>query len=48
MLDVFMVLILLALVGGGFLVVRRLLTTRQPMYPTMEVPWQNPYGPKDD
>ncbi len=48
MLDVFMVLILLALVGGGFLVVRRLFTARQTMYPPMEMPWQGPYSPKDD
>lgn len=48
MTDVFTILILLMLASGGFLVLRRLMIARQPMYPPMEIPWQSPYGPKDD
>src|SRR5437868_2967867 len=48
MIDVFTGLLLLALIGGGFLIFRRLLDRRDTMNPPMEMPWQQEYGPRDD
>jgi hypothetical protein len=48
MIDLFTGLILLALIGGGFLILRRLLDRRNRMNPPMGMPWQQEYGPKDE
>jgi len=48
MIDVFTGLLLVALIGGGFLIVRRLFDRRTMMNPPMEMPWQSEYGSKDD
>jgi hypothetical protein len=40
MIDVFTGLLLLALIGGGFLIFRRLFDRRDTMNPSMEMPWQ--------
>jgi hypothetical protein len=48
MIDVFTGLLLVALIGGGFLIFRRLFDRRNMMNPPMEMPWQSEYGPKDD
>jgi hypothetical protein len=50
MLDVFTGLILLALIGGGFLVLRRLFDRRNTITPPMGMPWQQEYEdrPRDD
>ncbi len=52
MFDLLTLVIVLALVGGGFMLVRRFMTRHRPlyppppMYPPMEM--QDPYDPKDD
>ena len=48
MIDVFTGLLLVALIGGGFLLARRLFERRNMMAPPMEMPWQSEYDPKDD
>ena len=48
MIDVFTGLLLVALIGGGFLLARRLFERRNMMDPPVEMPWQSEYGPKDD
>ncbi len=48
MIDVFTGLLLVALIGGGFLIARRLFDRRNMMNPPMEMPWQSEYGPRDD
>ena len=48
MIDVFTGLLLVALIGGGFLIARRLFDRRNMMNPPMEMPWQSRYGPRDD
>ena len=48
MIEVLTIATILALAGGGFLVIRRLMNGQQPMNPPMEMPWQSPYGPQDD
>jgi hypothetical protein len=48
MIDVFTGLLLVALIGGGFLLARRLFERRNMMNPPMEMPWQSGYGPRDD
>jgi len=48
MIDVFTGLLLLALIGGGFLVFRHFLDRRKTMNPPMGMPWQQEYGPTDD
>jgi hypothetical protein len=48
MIDVFTGLLLVALIGGGFLLARRLFDRRDMMDPPMEMPWQSQYGPGDD
>jgi len=48
MIDVFTGLLLVALIGGGFLIARRLFDRRNMMNPPMEMPWQSQYGPRDD
>lgn len=48
MIDIFTMLMLLALVGGGFLIFRRFLNRHNMMNPPMEMPWQQEYGPKDE
>ena len=48
MIDPFIGLLLLALIGGGFLILRRLLDRRNRMNPPMGMPWQQEYGPKDE
>jgi hypothetical protein len=45
MFDVFTGLLLVALIGGGFLIARRLFDRRHRMNPPMEMPWQSEYGP---
>src|SRR5207237_10131604 len=47
MIDVFTGLLLVALIGGGFLIARRLFDRRNMMNPPMEMPWQSEYGPRD-
>lgn len=47
MIEVFTGLLLVALIGGGFLLARRLFDRRDMMYPPMERPWQPPSGPGD-
>jgi hypothetical protein len=48
MIDVFTGLLLVALIGGGFLIARRLFDRRNLMNPPMEMPWQSEYGPRHD
>jgi hypothetical protein len=48
MIDVFTGLLLVALIGGGFLIARRLVDRRNMMNRPMEMPWQSGYGPRDD
>ena len=48
MIDVFTGLLLVALIGGGFLLARRLFARRNMMNAPMEMPWQSEYGPRDD
>jgi hypothetical protein len=48
MIDPFIGLLLLALIGGGFLIFRRLLDRRNRMNPPMGMPWQQEDGPKDE
>src|SRR6266704_531952 len=48
MIDVFTGLLLVALIGGGFLLARHLFDRRNMMNPPMEMPWQSEYGPRDD
>jgi hypothetical protein len=48
MIDVFTGLLLVALIGGGFLLARRLFERRNMMNPPMEMPWQSEYGSRDD
>ena len=48
MIEALTIATILALAGAGFMVVYRLTAAQQPMYPLMEMPWQSPYGPKDD
>jgi hypothetical protein len=48
MIDVFTGLLLVALIGGGFLIARRLFDRRNMMNRPMEMPWQSEYGPRDD
>jgi hypothetical protein len=48
MIDVFTGLILLALIGGGILIARRLFGQRHMMNPPMGMPWQQEYGPRDE
>jgi hypothetical protein len=45
MFDVFTGLLLVALIGGGFMIARRLFDRRHRMNPPMEMPWQSEYGP---
>lgn len=45
MIEMLTIATILALAGAGFLVVRRLATAQQPMYPPIEMPRQ---GPQDD
>jgi hypothetical protein len=48
MMDLFTGLVLIALIGGGFLIVRRLFERRNTMNPPMGMPWQQGYGPGDE
>src|SRR2546430_458056 len=48
MIEVFTGLLLVALIGGGFLIARRLFDRRNTMDPPMEMPWQQSYGPRDE
>jgi hypothetical protein len=48
MMDVFTGLLLVALIGGGFLIARRLFERRNMMNRPIEMPWQSEYGPRDD
>jgi hypothetical protein len=50
MMDMFTVIIMLALIGGGFLVLHRLLERRKMMTSSMGMPWQREYedGPRDE
>ncbi|MFL5659133.1 MAG: hypothetical protein ACJ8CB_33735 [Ktedonobacteraceae bacterium] len=48
MIEVFTGLLLVALIGGGFLLARRLFARRNMMNAPMEMPWQSGYGPRDD
>jgi hypothetical protein len=48
MMDLFTGLVLIALIGGGFLIVRRMFERRNTMNPPMGMPWQQGYGPADE
>src|SRR5437764_13204973 len=48
MIEVFTGLLLVALIGGGFLLARRLFERRDMMNPPMDMSWQAPYGPGDN
>jgi hypothetical protein len=48
MIDVFTGLVLLALIGGGLLLVSRLFRRGNRMNPPMGMPWQQEYGPRDE
>src|SRR5947209_5574443 len=48
MMDLFSGLVLIALIGGGFLIVRRLFERRNTMNPPMGMPWQQGYSPADE
>jgi hypothetical protein len=48
MIEVFIGLLLVALIGGAFLLARRLFERRNMMNRPMEMPWQSGYRPGDD
>jgi hypothetical protein len=48
MIEMLTIFTLLALAGGGMLLIYSLTTRHWPMYPPMEMPWQGQYDLKDD
>jgi hypothetical protein len=48
MIDVFAGILLMVLIGGGFLIARRPFDRRNLLNPPLEMPWRSEYGPRDE